>query len=107
MDVETYVQMIKALEISSGERLMIIEKRQKQCICRQCPSYKECSPEEDELAFCTFGKSSCIKEEKACLCSTCPLAKELGLKNEFFCTRGSEKQQILLETLEVRHSWVK
>lgn len=106
MNVETYMTMMKALDLSSGERMMILEKRKNQCICKQCPSYKECSAEEDELAFCTYGKSDCISEEKKCICSTCPLATELGLKNQFHCIRGSEKQQLLLETLEVRKEWV-
>jgi hypothetical protein len=107
MDIQAYQQMMAALDLSRDEKLMILEKREKQCICPQCPNYKECTTEENELAFCSTGKSVCIEKEKQCICSTCPLAAELGLKNTFYCTRGSEKQQVLLETLQVRKSWVK
>ena len=107
MNVETYMEMVKALSLSPEERLMVIEKRKKQCICKTCPNYKECSAEEDELAFCTLGKSECIADERGCICPTCPLAKELNLKNQFYCVRGSENQQVLVNVLQVRGEWVK
>ncbi len=107
MDIQAYQQMMEALSLSKRERLLIVEKREQQCICPQCPNYKECNVEENELAFCTTGKSVCITKEKQCICPTCPLAAELGLNNTFYCTRGSETQQMLLETLQVRKSWVK
>jgi hypothetical protein len=107
MDIQAYQQMMEALDLSKDEKLMILEKREKQCICPQCPNYKECVTEENELAFCTTGKSICIEKEKQCICSQCPFAAEMGLKNNFYCTRGSEKQQILMETLQVRKKWVK
>jgi len=107
MDIKAYQQMMEALDLSTEEKLMILRKREEQCICPQCPNYKECNPEENELAFCSTGKSACIAEEKKCICPTCPLAAELGLNNTFYCTRGSEKQQMLLETLQVRKHWVR
>jgi hypothetical protein len=107
MEINAYKQMMASLDLSKEEKLMILEKRGKQCVCQNCPTYKECNVEMDEVAFCTTGKSDCIRKEVQCLCTTCPLAKELGLENMFYCTRGSEKQQLLLETLQTRKEWIK
>ena len=46
MDIQAYQQMMAALDLSKDEKLMILEKREKQCVCPQCPNYKECNPEE-------------------------------------------------------------
>ncbi|MBN1194841.1 MAG: DUF2769 domain-containing protein [Methanomicrobiaceae archaeon] len=105
MDMQTYQDLMLAVDLSKDEKKLILEKRQKQCLCRQCPTYMECSGEEASV-FCTIGKSNCITREIECLCPTCPFAAEFGLKNTFFCTRGSEKQQLLVETLQVRKTWV-
>jgi hypothetical protein len=107
MKIETYIEVIKALTLSGEEKQMVIDKRKGQCICKQCPNYLECSPEEDELAMCTLGKSECITVEKACICPKCPLYPEIELKNQFYCIRGSEKQQLVIEVLEVRKEWIK
>lgn len=67
------------------------------CTCETCPSYKDCSAEggEKERGFCfpMIGKSSCIKEEKGCICGGCPVYAKMGLKNQYYCTRDSEKVQ--------------
>jgi len=69
----------------------------KMCICKDCPSYRDCTIEggQRELGFCfsTIGKSWCISEENGCICHQCPVTKEMDLKNQYFCTRGSEKEQ--------------
>lgn len=61
------------------------------CICRGCSSYISCG----ELGFCfqTIGKSKCIKREIECECPHCPITKKSKLKNIYYCTRGSEKNQ--------------
>lgn len=67
-----------------------------ECICEQCPSYLDCSKNskgKKELGFCFEGKSKCIKIEKGCICGGCPVKIKLKLKNVYFCTKGSEKQQ--------------
>lgn len=72
------------------------EKKQKvlqMCICRSCPSWVECG-EEGGFCFPLIGKSSCIKEEKGCVCGGCPVYAQMDLKNGYYCTRGSEKEQI-------------
>jgi hypothetical protein len=68
------------------------EQAKEMCICGNCPSYVDCG----ELAFCieSVGKSKCINKEKGCICGGCPVHKILGLKHMFYCTRGSENQQI-------------
>jgi len=68
----------------------------KLCICEGCPNYVDCSKQgaTHEKAFCLImGKSKCIIKEKGCICGTCPLKSKSGLKNFYFCTKGSEEQQ--------------
>jgi hypothetical protein len=68
------------------------------CTCERCPSYKDCTAEggERELGFCFpgIGKSKCIAEEKGCICANCPVTAQMQLKNLYFCTKGSEKEQV-------------
>jgi len=68
------------------------------CTCENCPTYRDCSQEggQKEKGFCfpTNGKSGCISEEKGCICAGCPVYSEMGLKNMYYCTRGSEKEQL-------------
>lgn len=64
------------------------------CICRECPSFIECG-ERGGFCFPIMGKSGCITEEKGCICGKCPLHAQMGLKNMYYCIRGSEKDQIL------------
>jgi len=71
------------------------EKKKKvlsMCICKGCPSYVDCN----ELGFCfpTIGKSKCIKEEMGCLCPICPVTEMMGFTHVYYCTRGSEKEQV-------------
>tara|TARA_Y100000310_G_C20648240_1_gene797875 strand:+ start:1712 stop:1981 length:270 start_codon:yes stop_codon:yes gene_type:complete len=81
-----------------------MEEKKKQvlemCTCAGCPSWKDCSQEsgdggEMELGYCfpTIGKSKCITEEKGCICPSCPVTEKMGLKNQYFCTKGSEMEQ--------------
>jgi hypothetical protein len=106
MEIQQFITMMNSLTLTPEEKLQIIGQRQKACICLTCPTYVDCSVEEDDRAFCTIGKSACISEEKECLCPTCPVAASLGLKNRFYCTRGSENQQLLLEAMMVRREVV-
>lgn len=64
----------------------------KLCICRKCPSYKECK---EKIGFCLAGqgKSGCIDMEKGCLCPACPVQKKANLNHVFYCIRGSEAEQ--------------
>ncbi|MHA1377402.1 MAG: DUF2769 domain-containing protein [Candidatus Helarchaeota archaeon] len=55
--------------------------------CGKCPSYVGTG--ETNLAFCSIGKSSLIKEKKGCLCRQCPVTKMMSLRWLNYCTEGS------------------
>ena len=55
--------------------------------CGKCPSYQGSG--ETNLAFCSVGKSTKIKEKKGCLCNQCPISKMMSFRWEYFCTEGS------------------
>lgn len=55
--------------------------------CGKCPSYEGTG--ETNLAFCSIGKSSLIKEEKGCLCGQCPITRQMSLRWVNYCTQGS------------------
>lgn len=73
------------------EKSIDTKKLTPMCTCGGCPSYKGTT--ETILLFCYTGKSGKIKKEKGCICPGCPVAKQMGLKRNYFCTRGNEKQQ--------------
>jgi hypothetical protein len=54
--------------------------------CGKCPSYQGTG--EVNLAFCSIGKSSLIKEKKGCLCKHCPVTRMMSLRWEYYCTEG-------------------
>ena len=62
------------------------------CTCRACPSFSECG---EDIGYCfpNVGKSKCIADEQGYICGGCPVFSKLSLKNVFYCTRGSEKDQ--------------
>lgn len=81
-------------KMSGNERMKMIETNKKLCICEGCPSYNECAGEKKELLYCALGKSpKCITKEVSCICPDCPMTEQMGLKYDYFCTRGSEKEQ--------------
>ena len=63
------------------------------CSCPICPSFVECK---EEIAFClgTNGKSTCIKGEQGCLCPGCPVLEAEGFSHVYYCTRGTETDQL-------------
>jgi hypothetical protein len=63
------------------------------CICEGCPSYVVCKKKEKAFCQSSVGKSKCINMEKGCICGACAVKRTLKLKNYYFCTKGSEKQQ--------------
>jgi len=62
------------------------------CICNACPTYVDCG---EPLAYCVWdkGKSKCIKDENGCICPDCPVQIDMKLGHDFYCTRGTEKEQ--------------
>jgi hypothetical protein len=64
-----------------------LDKMEKKCICRGCPSFVECA---EKTLFCLIGKSKCIREGKGCVCGGCPVKSELGLKKGYYCLSGKD-----------------
>jgi hypothetical protein len=86
--------MRQMAQMTDEDRMKMIEDKRKVCICGGCPTYNNCARKVNELLYCALGKSpACIREENDCICSGCPLTEQMGLKHQFFCTRGSEKEQ--------------
>ena len=56
----------------------------KNCICRGCPSFTECS---ENIAYCVATRSKCITEKNGCICGGCPVFGKLGLKDHYFCVK--------------------
>lgn len=64
------------------------------CVCPGCPSYNKCAEEAGELLYCLLGAgSTCITEEAGCICPACPITDKVGVTHEYFCTKGTEKEQ--------------
>jgi hypothetical protein len=63
------------------------------CLCLDCPTFVYCK---EDIAYClgNTGKSTCIMEEKGCLCPGCPVLEEEGFSHVYYCTRGTETDQI-------------
>jgi hypothetical protein len=92
------IQMSEEMRMDPQEMEQKKQMVLQMCTCEGCPSYKDCSQEggEKEKGFCfpTIGKSKCITEEKGCICGSCPVTAKMGLKHGYYCTRGSEKEQM-------------
>ena len=58
--------------------------------CGKCPSYQGTG--EVNLAFCSIGKSSLIKEKKGCLCKHCPVTRMMSLRWDYYCIKGNAQE---------------
>ncbi len=86
--------MLSLAKMADSEKVKAISNLRSICICEGCPTYTECARKAQEILFCyTGGSFICISKENDCLCPTCPVTSEIGLIDDFFCTRGSEKAQ--------------
>jgi hypothetical protein len=89
---EETMQMMSRM--TEEERKKATKSDKALCVCPNCPTYNECAQEKGELLYCRLGKSpACITEELGCICPSCPVVEKMGLKNEYFCTKGTEKEQ--------------
>lgn len=91
---ETYEKKMEAMKSLSEEEIAKkIQEVKETCksFCGECPTYTGTG--EKELGFCATGKSKIIKEEKGCLCSSCPVTGMMSLRWEYYCTRGSGREQ--------------
>ncbi len=93
--MDKFEQILSDLrKMSAEEQAKTYDGLKPKCICPGCPTYTNCAKNAKELLFCAYGKSFlCIDREKTCMCPNCPVTAELGLKKNFFCTRGAEKAQ--------------
>ena len=75
---------------------MNIDEAEKICICQVYPTYFNCG---EKLAFCLWenGKSQCMTIESGCIYPGCPVQEKMDLLSEYYCTRGSEKEQTALK----------
>ena len=89
---EETIQMMA--KMSSEEIMKAIKMNKSLCICGGCPSYNDCAKDNDELLYCSLGASpDCINKAEVCICSVCKVTPKMGLKNQYFCVKGSEKKQ--------------
>lgn len=67
------------------------EENSAKCPCPHCPSYNECSEGKDERLYCAaeVGKSGCEYKMNGCICGPCSVHVECGLKNGYYCVKGS------------------
>jgi len=89
---EEMMQMMS--QMTENERMNAIEENKALCICPDCPTYNECAQEKNELFYCGMGKSpTCITQESGCICPACPITEKMGLTHDYFCLKGTEKEQ--------------
>jgi hypothetical protein len=87
-------EMEKMSKMTEKERMKAVEETRAQCICPECPTYNECAKEKNQLYYCGIGESpTCIIKEQGCICPACTVTEKMGYTNQFFCTRGTEKEQ--------------
>ncbi len=84
----------KFLEMTEEEQKKITKANKALCDCPNCPTYNECAQEKGEVLYCILGASpTCITEELGCVCPACPVWEKMDLSHEYFCTKGTEKEQ--------------
>jgi hypothetical protein len=90
--MDKFEQMMS--QMTEKERMKAMEANKALCICPSCPTYNECAQKKGELFYCAMGKSpTCITKELGCICPACPITEKLGLTHEYFCIKGTEKEQ--------------
>ena len=90
--LELFLQELS--QITEEEQMKATEAKKGLCACPNCPTYNECAQEKGELLYCILEKSQpCITEELGCICPACPIWEKMDLSNEYFCTKGTEREQ--------------
>ncbi len=91
---KTFEEIMEGMmKLSEAERSAKMGEAARICrdFCGECPSYTGTG--ETALLFCANGKSEKIKEEKGCLCGGCPVQKNMALRWNYYCTKGSGREQ--------------
>lgn len=94
----TFEEALERMAGMSPEEMQArIEESKKVCAeyCGKCPSYVGTG--ETDLVFCAIGKSDKITEEKGCLCPGCPIQENMGLRWDYYCTKGSGRELLAAE----------
>ena len=95
---DTKVSELKNL--GTRDKMKKVQMYLDKCRCPPCPSYTECSKNDNEGIFCLMGNSfRCINEIKGCNCPTCPVEHELSMKDNMYCMKGSEFENRYLDNL--------
>jgi hypothetical protein len=92
--MDKFDQMMQTMSLmTEEERKKKIEDFSSLCICPSCPTYNKCAQEKSELLYCLLGASPrCITEEVGCICPACPVWEKTDFENEYYCTKGTEKE---------------
>jgi hypothetical protein len=90
--MDKFDQTMKELkDLSPADKTKKVQTFLDKCACPTCPTYTECSKNDQEGIFCMMGNSfRCINEIKGCNCPTCPVENDLSMKDNMYCMRGSE-----------------
>lgn len=91
---ESFREKMAAMGNMSDEEMgRMVEEIKAVCqnYCGECPSYTGTG--ETELAFCALGKSDRISEERGCMCSSCPVTAKMSLEWDYYCIKGSGREQ--------------
>ena len=93
--MDKFEQIMKMMsQMTEEERMKAMEANKALCTCPSCPSYNECAQEKGELFYCAMGASpTCITKELGCICPACPITEKMGLTHEYFCVKGTEREQ--------------
>lgn len=87
-----FEQNIEALDrMLPEERDAKIAELTKMCICGACPTY--IGTGETVLMFCETGRSKIIEKGNGCICPGCPVQKSLAQRWNYYCLKGSAKEQ--------------
>lgn len=93
--MDKFEMAMEKMSEMSEEQLDTLTNMQKWkiCICRDCPTFNECTGENKEGLFCFQGKSSCNFDIVDCQCQRCPAHSNFQMKYNSYCIGGSEKEQ--------------
>jgi hypothetical protein len=91
--MDTFEEMLRKMQqMTDAEQKAALDSLRKKCNCIKCPTCNDCMKGKQELLYCVTGKTGCAAERKGCICVTCPVTSLMGLKNAYFCVKGSERE---------------
>ncbi len=91
-----FEDVMKAMKkMSPGEIQAAMDENANLCICPSCPTYVGTG--ESKVFFCGMAQSEIISEEKGCTCPDCPVTEKMGLRWQYYCTKGTGGEQLAQE----------